>query len=151
MTLAVLVCAIAAFFVAVAGGTRVFTRMRARNSDRTLTGLSIGFAALLLVLALRVYLGRFDRLLDDHTIFAGVNYTDAHITIAGLLIVSIALVIGAVMAAINAVSAPRVRWLVASVLPAAACYLVVGLLGWYMTSFVVKPNELVREQPYIAH
>jgi len=25
------------------------------------------------------------------------------------------------------------------------------LVGWYITSFVVKPNELVREKPYIEH
>ena len=24
-------------------------------------------------------------------------------------------------------------------------------VGWYVSSFIVKPNELVREQPYIAH
>ena len=27
----------------------------------------------------------------------------------------------------------------------------VGIVGWYVTSFIVKPNELVREQPFIAH
>jgi hypothetical protein len=26
-----------------------------------------------------------------------------------------------------------------------------GIVGWYVTSFLVKPNELVREQPYIAN
>jgi hypothetical protein len=31
------------------------------------------------------------------------------------------------------------------------CYVGVGIVGWYVTSFVVKPNELVREQPYIAN
>ena len=41
-------------------------------------------------------------------------------------------------------------WLPA-VVPAVLCYVVVGLVGWYVTSFLVKPNELVREQPYIAH
>ena len=24
-------------------------------------------------------------------------------------------------------------------------------MGWYVTSFIVKPNELVREAPYITH
>ena len=32
-------------------------------------------AAVLLVLAFRVYLGRFERLFADHTIFTGVTYT----------------------------------------------------------------------------
>jgi uncharacterized membrane protein (UPF0182 family) len=155
MTLTVIVCALAAFFLVIAGGSRVFTGVftgrRGQDDGAPWKGLSLAIAALFLMIAARVYLGRFDRLLEDHTIFAGVNYTDAHVTIGGLLVVSVALVIGAAIAAINAVSAPRVRWLAISPVPAAACYLVVGLLGWYMTNFIVKPNELVREQPYIAH
>ncbi|MGZ7042493.1 MAG: UPF0182 family protein, partial [Thermoanaerobaculia bacterium] len=66
-------------------------------------------------------------------------------------VVAFALVLGAAMALVNAVSAPRIRWLVASVAPAAVCYVGVGLLGWYVNSFIVKPNELVKEGPYIAH
>ena len=46
---------------------------------------------------MRVYIGRFERLLDDHTIFAGVTYTDAHVMISGLLVVCAALVLGAVI------------------------------------------------------
>ena len=42
------------------------------------------------MLAVRVYLGRFDRLFDDHTIFAGVTYTDAHVTLTGMLTSSLA-------------------------------------------------------------
>ncbi len=38
-----------------------------------------------------------------------------------------------------------------AILPAAACFIAVQLAGWYVSSFIVKPNELVREQPYIAH
>ena len=82
---------------------------------------------------------------------AGVTYTDAHVTLTGMLVVCAALVLGAVIAAANAVSTPRARWLVAAVLPAAVCYLVLQIVGWYVNSFIVKPNELVREQPYIAH
>src|SRR5262249_22036196 len=104
-----------------------------------------------LALAVRVYLGRFDRLFDDHTIFAGITYTDAHITLTGMLIVAGALVLGAVLALVNALATPRLRWLIAAVVPAAVCYVGVGVLGWYVSSFIVKPNELVREHPYIAH
>src|SRR5206468_4065616 len=61
------------------------------------------------------------------------------------------LAVGAAIALVNAVTAPRVRWLIASVVPAAACFLVVSVAAWYVNSFIVKPNELVRERPYIAH
>jgi 2-hydroxychromene-2-carboxylate isomerase len=40
---------------------------------------------------------------------------------------------------------------VVAIIPAALCYVVLGVVGWYVGNFVVKPNELVREQPYIAH
>jgi uncharacterized membrane protein (UPF0182 family) len=40
---------------------------------------------------------------------------------------------------------------VAAIIPASVCYVVLGTVEWYVGNFVVKPNELVREQPYIAH
>jgi uncharacterized protein len=150
MTLSVVAGAIAAFFIAITGGVRLVGGRRDMGTGAW-RGLSIAFACLLLMLAVRVYLGRFERLLEDHTIFAGVTYTDAHVTLTGMLVVSGALVVGAMMALVNAVSAPRIRWLVASIVPAAACYIVVGLFSWYVTSFIVKPNELVKEAPYIAN
>ena len=106
---------------------------------------------MLLTLAARVYLGRFERLFQDGTIFAGVTYTDAHVTLTGMLVVCVALLVGAAMAGICAISALRRRWLVASVVPAIVCYVIVAVVGWYVSSFIVKPNQLVRERPFIAH
>jgi uncharacterized protein len=150
LTLSVIVAGVAGFFAVISGGSRVLTR-RSFDSGAGWRGLSIAVAAVLLIAAFRVYLSRFDRLFDDHVIFTGVSYTDAHIVLGGLLVVSFALVAGAAIAAVNAMSAPRLRWLVASIVPAIACYAIVVVLSWYTTSFIVKPNELVREQPYIAH
>src|SRR5256886_1657286 len=59
--------------------------------------------------------------------------------------------LGAAIAVANAITVPRGSWLVAAVLPAMVCYLPLQIVGWYVNSFVVKPNELVREQPYITH
>jgi len=151
MTLSVIVALMAVVFAGIAGGSRALTGRLRGPLGAGWRGVSIAVAACLLILAIRVYLGRFDLLFAEHTIFAGVRYTDAHVTIAGLLVVSLALVLGAVIAALNAVSAPKLRWLVAAILPAAVAYIVVGLLGWYVGTFIVRPNELVREQPYIAH
>jgi uncharacterized membrane protein (UPF0182 family) len=150
MTLSVIVGAMAAFFVMITGGTRMLGGRREANTS-ALRSLSIAFAAVMLILGWRVYLGRFERLFEDHTIFAGVTYTDAHVTLTGLLVVSIALGVGALLALVNAVSAPRIRWLVLAVAPAAVCYVLTGVASWYVTSFIVKPNELVREAPFISH
>jgi len=149
-TLAVIVCGIAVFFAVVSGGVRLVGRRSAADSP-AMRGVSATFALVLLAFAVQAYLGRFDRLFDDHDIFAGVTYTDAHVTIAGMMIVAAALAIGAVIAIINAVAAPKLRWLAFAVAPAAVCYVGVSLTGWYVDSFIVKPNQLTRETPFIAH
>jgi uncharacterized protein len=151
LTLAVIICILAAFFILITGGSRVLAGRLSRSVTLPWRGLSIAFAFLLPIVAMRVYLGRFERLFEDHTIFGGVTYTDAHVTLTGMLAVCAALVLGAAIAAVNAVRAPRGRWLVAAVLPAAVCYVAVQGVAWYVGNFIVKPNELVREQPYIAH
>ncbi len=151
LTLSLISCAIAVFFVLITGGARAFTGRLSRSVVLPWRGLSITFAFLLLILAIEVYLGRFQRLLADHTIFGGVTYTDAHITLTGMLVVCAALVLGAVIAFANATRMPRGRWLLAAILPAAVCYLLVQGIAWYVSSFIVKPNELVRETPYIVY
>jgi uncharacterized protein len=151
LTLAVITCLLAGFFVLITGGSRVLAGRLSRSVTLPWRGLSIAFVFLLLIVAMRVYIGRFERLFDDHTIFAGVTYTDAHVTITGMLVVCTALVLGAIIAAANAMRVPRGRWLIAAVLPAAACYIVVQAVAWYVSSFIVKPNELVREKPYIVY
>jgi uncharacterized membrane protein (UPF0182 family) len=151
LTLAVITCILAVFFILITGGARALAGSLSRHVTLPWRGLSIAFAFLLLILAMRAYIGRFERLLDDHTIFGGVTYTDAHITITGMLIVCVALVLGAVIVVVNAVRVPRGRWLAAAILPAVVCYIAVQGIGWYVSSFIVKPNELVREKPYIVY
>src|ERR1700693_5527479 len=151
LTLSLIACAFAVFFILITGGVRVLTGQLSRTVTLPWRGFSIAFAFLLLVLAMRVYLGRFERLLDDHTIFGGVTYTDAHITLTGMLVVCAALVLGAVIASVNAARVPRGGWLLAAILPAVVCYVAVQGIAWYVSSFIVKPNELVREKPYIVY
>jgi uncharacterized membrane protein (UPF0182 family) len=150
LTLSVIACIVAVVFLLVSGSAR------ALNGSRNLSGLpwrglSLAVGFLLLVVAGRVYVSRFENLFEHHTIFDGVTYTDAHVTLTGMLVVCIALLLGALIAVACGLFAPRGRWLAAAVAPAVVCYGVVAIVGWYVTSFVVKPNELVREQPYIAH
>src|SRR5580692_11721459 len=133
LTLAIITCVLALVFILITGGASAFA---GRRSYLTIPwrGLSIAFAFLLLILAIRVYLSRFDLLLEDHTVFGGVTYTDAHVTLGGLLLVCIALAGGAVAAAANAMTGARGRWLVAAILPAALCFAGVRAAGWWMSS-----------------
>jgi uncharacterized membrane protein (UPF0182 family) len=150
LTLAIISCVLAVVFILISGGAGALT---ARRSMLTVPwrGISTALAVVLLVLAVRVYLGRYDLLFEDHTVFGGITYTDAHVTLGGLLLLSIALIAGAVAAATNAFTVARGRWLLVAILPAAVCFVGVRAAGWWVSSFIVKPNELVREQPYISN
>ncbi len=151
LMMALLGFAIAGFFLLISGGTRALEGYVNRYELVSWRGLSLTFSFVLLVIALRVYLGRFDLLTEDHTVFGGVTYADAHIFIPGLLIVSLAFVLGAGIAAANAFWLKRGRWLIGAVVPAIICYALLQITGWYVGSFIVKPNELVRETPYIVN
>src|SRR5450432_3028752 len=153
MFLAVIIAGVSIFFMLMKKDGNTEEGAYRSSTVMSWTPFSITFAAFLLVLAVRVYLSRYDSLFDDHTIFSGVTYTEAHVTLPGLLFVCVALILGALIAIANAFtpSLRRVRWLLAAVAPAAFCYIVLQIAGWYVQSFIAKPNELVREQPYITH
>ncbi len=151
LTLGVIICVLATLFVLISGGARVIAGRLSRHVVLPWRGFSIAFGFFLLLLAMNAYVDRFGRLLEDHTIFSGVTYTDAHVILSGLLVVCAALVLGALIAFVNAVRVPRGSWLIASVVPVIVCYLGIQVVAWYVSSFVVKPNELVREKPYIVY
>ena len=151
LMMAVVICIAAVFFLIVGGGVRALGGFPDSSVMSLWRGLSIPFACLLLIIALRVYLGRFEQLFDSHTIFSGVTYTDAHVSLPGQLFLCFMLILGAGIAASNAFWKPRGRRLLAAITPALICYLTVAVIAWYVNGFVVKPNELVRERPYITN
>ena len=114
-------------------------------------GLALTWALFLVALAAQVWLGRYELLLDDHTIFAGATYTDVHVRLTAMTIVAALLVLGALVAASRAMTRRSFVWLAGAAAPAAAAYLIAGAVASYVSGFIVKPNELVRERPYIEH
>jgi uncharacterized protein len=152
LTLALIACALAAVLLALTrGADLVIRRPSAPELARLWRALALSLAAVLLALAAHVYLARYDRLFQEGTIFSGVGYTDAHVTLVGLLGVCAALVAGALIALLCAGALLSRRWLLVSVVPAIVVYLLVSLAGAYVSGFIVKPNQLVRERPFIAH
>ena len=151
LTLALLACVLAIVFLFISGSSRALAGRFGSGTALPWRGLSLAVAPLLALLAVRIYLGRFEMFFERHTIFDGVTYTDAHVTLPGMLVVSVALLVGALIALAGGLFRPRGRWLAVAMFPAVVCYVATGAVGWYVTSFVVKPNELVREKPYIEH
>jgi hypothetical protein len=151
LTLAVLVCVLSVFFLIAAGGGRALGGRLGGANSLPWRGVSIAAGFLLFALAIREYVGRFDLLFEEHTIFDGVTYTDAHITLVGMLFISVALALGAVIAIASGVIRPQARSLLGALAPAVVCYVVAGVAGWYVNTFIVKPNQLDKERPYIAN
>ena len=81
----------------------------------------------------------------------GVTYTDAHVTLIGMLFISVALAMGAVIVFAGSRAQParpladRLRSL-----PRPSVLSWPAIAGWYVSNFIVKPNQLDRERPYIA-
>jgi uncharacterized membrane protein (UPF0182 family) len=151
LTLAVIICVMAVLFLLVSGGGRVMNGRLSRAVLLPWRGILIAAGFLLLVLAVRTYIGRFELLFEHHTIFDGVSYTDAHINLWGMLFVSLALAVGAVVAFAGALRKAGGIWLAFAIAPALGCYILVAIAGWYVTTFVVRPNQLDRERPYISN
>ena len=122
------------------------------SSGAAFRGVCCALALFLVVLSWRTYLSRFPFLWQDHPIFSGVTYTDAHYTLPALLFVSIALIVAAVILLVNAFAVRRFSLLlIALALPVGTYVIGVALVPSYIQSFIVKPNELDRETPYISY
>ncbi len=122
------------------------------SSGAAFRGVCCSLALFLVAISWKMYLSRFPYLWEDHQIFSGVTYTEAHYTLPALLIVCIVLILAAIILVVNAFSVRRFSLLlVALALPLAAYIIGIALVPSYVQSFIVKPNELDREAPYIGY
>jgi len=122
------------------------------SSGAAFRGVCCALALFLLVVSWRTYLSRFPFLWEDHATFSGVTYTEAHYTLPAMLFVCVALIIAAIVLLVNAFSVRRFSLLLIAIALPVAVYIVgVVLVPSYIQSFIVKPNELDRESPYIGH
>ncbi|MDJ0687693.1 MAG: UPF0182 family protein [Xenococcaceae cyanobacterium MO_188.B32] len=113
--------------------------------------ISFLLAAIAFIIALDFWLERYDLLSSSHGVVWGAGYTDTHARLFAYWVMSISsLVLG--MFFLSAM------WLRRLLLPfyGIAIYLIVLILvnGFYpdlQQQFVVEPNELAKELPYLKH
>jgi uncharacterized protein len=122
------------------------------SSGAAFRAVCCALALFLLVLSWQTYLMRFPALWEDHPTFSGVTYTEANYSLPALLFVSIALILAAALSLVNAFAVRRFRLLlIALSLPVVTYTIGVVLVPAYIQNFVVKPNELDSETPFIQH
>ena len=112
--------------------------------------LSLLVAALLLVFVLRYYLNTLSLVYSTRGVELGAFYTDIH---ASLPVLYILMAVAAIVAVFVVVSAFRTG--VALPLAGIAAWIVIGIAGGgiyplIVQNFFVQPNEIEREQKYLA-
>ena len=114
--------------------------------------VSVALGILLMIAAFRTVLSRYEYLLKDHASFSGVTYTEDNYLLPGLMAVAIALGIAAIILFVNAFTKKGRRlFFVALGIPVVVYVVAAIIIPAYVQSFIVKPNELGRETPYIEH
>ena len=124
----------------------------AKARKTSLNAVSCALAVFLIILAWRFLLSRYPYLWDDHQTFSGVTYVEPNYLLPGLRWVAVALILAAGISLVNAFAMRKVRILIVAVAIPLAVYVIgIVLVPAYVTNFIVKPNELGRETPYIEH
>ena len=107
--------------------------------------------AIVAILGWGFWLNRYHLLTQSSGVVYGLGYTDAHARLLGLNIMSVlSLVIVAVL--ILSLRTFKQRLMLFTLALFGVGWLVLlGFYPWFMQQFMVRPNELVKEKPYLAH
>ena len=116
------------------------------------SAVSIALGLLLVIGAARSMLARYEYLWADHSSFSGVTYTEANYLIPGLSFLAIAMFIGGIVMLLNGFVKKGGGLILAGLAIPVLVYIVAAVIvPLYIQNFIVKPNELDRETPYIEH
>ncbi|MDI3299046.1 MAG: UPF0182 family protein [Bacillota bacterium] len=149
-TTIVLALVVAGFLYFMTGAVAVFDRrFHVYPAARVHLGVLVGLY--FLVLAWRYRLDMFALLFSTRGVAAGPGYTDLHVMLPGLWVMTgLALLAAATSFALARVS--HLRWLgYATAGLVLGSILVAGVLPALVQRLVVVPNELVKERPYIEN
>ncbi|HHV64371.1 MAG TPA: UPF0182 family protein [Peptococcaceae bacterium] len=127
-----------------------FAGLKTRLSPKALTHFSILLAIILLWYALTRGLAMADLLISPSESHYGAGYTDVNIQLPLLKIERILGLLLVILALVN-IRLKKFRLFLAA--PAILILVAVtgGIIGGLFEKFVVNPNQLVREAPYINH
>jgi len=102
----------------------------------------------LLILAVKLFLQRYDIMFSERGVLFGASYTDLNITLPLILIYSVAAAITAIAFFAN------IKWNInpMRILAVFVALLIVGgIAGFAVQKFIVEPNEFNIEKPYIEN
>ncbi|WP_026731940.1 UPF0182 family membrane protein [Fischerella sp. PCC 9605] len=128
-----------------------------RQSRHTLNGkvkthLSLLVAGIIGLIAVDFWLKRYNLLYSPGGVVFGAGYTDVHARLFAYRIIStLALVVAVLFVFSSWRKAPALPVRGIAVLFVITLVLVNGIYPWFVQQFIVEPNELAKEKPYIAN
>ena len=142
-------------FYIVTGVLRFHSKKLWRNGAISLGSARKHLAFLIGILfalkAFGYYLDIYQLLYSVHGHVVGAGYTDLTLTLPALKLLIVISILGSISAFISLVSTESRLLTVPVVSIFAVGFLINGIFPALLQSFVVIPNELVKEQPYIQH
>jgi len=117
------------------------------EARRTLSGLAGCF---FLLFASEFYLQRYELLINGSELISGVGFSAYHGSIPILYALVFVSLVGAVFS-FSGLVRPGMKKILISVVALALVYFVGNLYPKVLQKFVVDPNELIKETPYIEH
>ena len=127
-----------------------------RNRQKLLTGgVKIHVSLLLVGIAILVsvgfYLDRYQLLFSTGGVVFGAGYTDVHATLISYWVMAV-ITLGIAIVFIMSLFRKGVNALIGGIaFFVVALILVNGLYPWFQQQFIVEPNELERERPYVQN
>jgi hypothetical protein len=127
-----------------------------RRLNQLMTGqvkvhLSLLLVAIALLLAAGFWLDRYELLYSEAGVVFGAGYTDTHARLQAYWFMVFATIALALIFIAN-LWRRSWRWSLYGIgIYVAALFLVLGLYPWAQQRFIVQPNELAKEEPYIAN
>lgn len=120
-----------------------------RASNYAKTHLMALVCTFLLLYAFDYNLSAYDILYKDNGIVVGASYTDVHATLLGYRVMTVMAILAAVAVIISAFRKSMKYFLVSVGLWVGAAVIFLGVYPSLIQKFIVKPNELELEKPYI--
>ncbi|MBS1270999.1 MAG: hypothetical protein MAGBODY4_00128 [Candidatus Marinimicrobia bacterium] len=115
------------------------------------THISILLVGIAILIAARFYLDRYNLLFSSSGVVFGAGYTDVHAKLLSYWVMAI-LTLGVAGLFIISVLRRGVNYLIGGVgFFVIALVVVNGLYPWFQQQFIVEPNELDKERPYIEN
>ncbi|MBD2564354.1 MULTISPECIES: UPF0182 family membrane protein [Nostoc] len=130
--------------------------LRQRDGRITLNGkaknhLSLLFAGIAALIAVDFWLKRYSLLYSSNGVVFGAGYTDVHARLFAYSVTSIIALLVAVLLLLSIGRRSSALPMSGIVLFFMALVLLNGVYPWFVQQFIVEPNELTKEKPYIAN